>query len=399
MSDDLLHKRQLTARLQSHTSEQAAPLSRHSSSSPFSWHTSPVSPQDSASGTFRSLQTPGSDKEIAHGAQLTKIASSSDPRRPLPPQAGRGYGNSWSLIPGLPDVQPSYRPTRSLLISRRTSISQLRSEAALFGDVQQAEQLGPAESGTFSLTFFDIRAAQAFCESFNQLNHESAHKDVPVSPPAPHSAWQLPPATFIEPRLEDASRGSLLVSGLDWVISAAEARRVCSDHGATCYVWGPIPQPHTPAQLVAFLDTRAARCAYQQLRGKLLEGRRLLVERVPDPVPSYAWPAVPSTSSFLPQAQVLREPAGPSSPAARTSYSHRSSGHSRRGEVLGSSPPQPVMNLLSQPSMGSFAPASSPASPGVGMMFACIARCSLQSYFTFLTEDLVEKESAASWHS
>ena len=334
--------------------------------------------EGSALRKLKTSRIPGSNSEIAHGAQPAKIASGSGPRRPLQPQAGFGSShNNWPSVPGLVNVQPSYRPTRSLLISRTTSISQLRSEAALFGDVQQAEQLGSAENGTFCLTFFDIRAAQAYSESLNQLNHDCANKTVHASLPAPHSAWQLPSATFIEPRSDEASRGSLLVSGLDWVISAAEARRVCSEYGATCYVWGPIPQPHTPAHLVAFLDTRTARRAYQQLRGRMLGGRRLLVESVPDPVPSYAWPAVPSISSFLPQVPSISAPAGPSSPAARPSYSPRGGGHSRRG---GSSLPQLRTNLLSQGlRTGALAPATSPASPGGAIVFAHAANCSLQS--------------------
>ena len=369
MCDSPQHNRQVSGRRLSHSAGQAACLPRRSSSGTCSSHTSQVPTEGSVVGTLRTLQTAGSNSDIADGAQQIKIASSSYPRRPLQPQAGLGYGNNsgntWPAVPGLLDVHPSYRPTRSLLISRRTFIAQLRSEAALFGDVQQAEQLGSADHGIFCLTFFDIRAAQAYCESVNQLSHDSANKDVHASPASPHSAWQLPPATFIEPRSEDAGRGSLLVSGLDWIISAAEARRVCSDHGATCYVWGPIPQPHAPAHLVAFLDTRAARCAYQQLRGKLLGGKRLLVELVPDPVPSYAWPAVPSTSSFLPQAPGVSEPAGPSSPAARSSYSLRGSGQSRRSEVLGAPPSQLTTRLPSQgPRTGEFAPASSPTSPG-----------------------------------
>lgn len=367
MCDDPHHKRQISSRPLTHTIGDAASLSHPSSTVTFSIHTSQLSPESSAFGKLKALRTPGSNSDSAHIAQLTKIASSSDPRRPLQPQAGLGYGSSsgssWPGVPGLLDVHPSYRPTRSLLVARRAFIPQLRSEAALFGDVQQVEQLGPAEHGTFCLTFFDIRAAQAYCESLTQLSHDSANKDAHASPSAPHSAWQLPPATFIEPRSEDASRGSLLVSGLDWIISAAEARRVCSDYGATCYVWGPIPQPHTPAHLVAFLDTRAARCAYQQLRGKLLGGKRLLVERVPDPVPSYAWPAVPSASSFLPQAPGVSESAGPSTPAARSSYSLRGGSQSRHSEVLGSSPPQLSTSLLSQGPRASV-PASSPASPG-----------------------------------
>ncbi|KAK9831621.1 hypothetical protein WJX74_002914 [Apatococcus lobatus] len=338
-----------------------------------SWEPSELHPPVRRLRTLRTWPGPTTTSEISHSgaiAQLFKIPSSPDTRRPLQPHLrspSLGTGSSVPLvsrvsdIPGLLDVQPSYRPTRSLLVWRKTSVSQLRTEAAFFGDVQQLEQVGPVEKGYFCLSFFDIRAAQACCASFN--HHESELPVLPGSPAAPQSAWQLPAAIFIEPRSEDARCGSLLVSGQGWFVSAAEARRVCSDHGATCFVWGPIPQPHTPAHLVAFLDTRAARCAVQQLREKLLNGRRLLVERVPDPVPSYAWPAVPGVPSFLPVAPGASQLAGPSSPAARQPHSFRSDVQSSRGDLSRSSLPHLNTDFLS-PRICAGLPSLSPAPPG-----------------------------------
>ena len=196
--------------------------------------------------------------------------------------------------------QPTYRATRSLYIShRRLSISRLRSEVNHFGDIQSVEQL---DDGSLSVTFYDIRAAHTCCESLNRRYTSAPRRAAsnPISAPQADAkqSWQFPShphfvCFFIEPRIEDANRGSLLICGQHSFVSAAEARRVCSQHGQTGFVWGPLPQANTPtpAHLVGFHDTRATQHAVQQLQGISLRGNLLLVERVPDPIPSYSWSA------------------------------------------------------------------------------------------------------------
>ena len=260
------------------------------------------------------------------------VKGSPDTRRPLHPRSrssslgssGPSQPGTFSSAPSIPLCQPSYRPTRSLFIQQSSvSAAQLRSDVTGFGDLQRLEQLD--ESG-FCVTFFDIRAAQACCETLVQ-QHVARDSINALTPEVSSSlvaeanstawCWRPPPIFFVEPRNEDAARGSLLISGQESFLSAPEARRICSEHGPTGFVWGPIQQAHsaTPAHLVGFHDTRAAQRAAERLQGARLSGNRLLVERVHDPIPSYTWPGAPGVPTFLPVPFVPGSSSAPSSPA------------------------------------------------------------------------------------
>ncbi|MED6217498.1 hypothetical protein PIB30_018308 [Stylosanthes scabra] len=242
---------------------------------------------------------PFHDAPLPHAAASVTVTSV-----PVFPQFSTAVAYS-APPPPVPPPHLSTSPTRSLLLSPLTSDlavseSSLRRELEVFGDVRGV-QMEALHDGIVTVHFYDLRDAETALTAIRQqhMQHQERLRShyaslfktrtafpppTPppvISPPTPgliagRAVWAqyVLPACNVVP--DGQNQGTVVVFNLDSEVSAENLKRVFE-------AFGPVREMRdTPLKknqrFVEFYDVRDASKALEELDGKEIYGRKVVIE-------------------------------------------------------------------------------------------------------------------------